>query len=62
MLLLSLPVRASELGNVIGLVSMCGSTLSLYICVQKNCNLVNKTLGRAQDPRANSAWLSKLTE
>ena len=22
----------------------------------------NKTLGRAQDPRANSAWLSKLTE
>ena len=24
-----------------------------------NCN---KTLGRAQDPRANGAWLSKLTE
>ena len=22
----------------------------------------NKTLGRAQDPRANGAWLSKLTE
>ena len=22
----------------------------------------NKTLGRARDPRANSAWLSKLTE
>ena len=25
-------------------------------------NLLNKTLGRAWDPRANSAWLSKLTE
>ena len=25
-------------------------------------NLLNKTLGRARDPRANSAWLSKLTE
>ena len=24
--------------------------------------LDNKTLGRAQDPRANGAWLSKLTE
>ena len=24
--------------------------------------IVNKTLGRAQDPRANGAWLSKLTE
>ena len=23
---------------------------------------VNKTLGRAQDPHANGAWLSKLTE
>ena len=23
---------------------------------------LNKTLGRAQDPRANGAWLSKLTE
>ena len=22
----------------------------------------NKTLGRARDPRANGAWLSKLTE
>ena len=24
--------------------------------------LLNKTLGRAQDPHANGAWLSKLTE
>ena len=23
---------------------------------------LNKTLGRTQDPRANGAWLSKLTE
>ena len=23
---------------------------------------INKTLGRAQDPRANGAWLSKVTE
>ena len=25
-------------------------------------NFINKTLGRARDPRANGAWLSKLTE
>ena len=25
-------------------------------------DMVNKTLGRARDPRANGAWLSKLTE
>ena len=25
-------------------------------------SILNKTLGRAQDPRANGAWLSKLTE
>ena len=24
--------------------------------------MINKTLGRALDPRANSTWLSKLTE
>ena len=24
--------------------------------------LINKTLGRVQEPRANGAWLSKLTE
>ena len=29
-----------------------------YVCKL----LVNKTLGRALDPRANGAWLSKLTE
>ena len=30
--------------------------------VPKLYSLDNKTLGRARDPRANSAWLSKLTE
>ena len=24
--------------------------------------IINKTLGRAQDPRANGSWLSQLTE
>ena len=28
----------------------------------KNKQMNNKTLGRAQDPRASGAWLSKLTE
>ena len=31
-----------------------------FFCVQSA--VVNKTLGRAQDPQANGAWLSKLTE
>ena len=29
---------------------------------QYNNDFLNKTLGRALDPRANGAWLSKLTE
>ena len=36
--------------------------ISISTYNQKNSFLLNKTLGRAQDPRANGAWLSKLTE
>ena len=41
----------------------------IHVCKRKECKvvkkkhlLVNKTLGRARDPRANGAWLNKLTE
>ena len=34
-----------------------------YTCwIVRRWHIPNKTLGRAQDPRANGAWLSKLTE
>ena len=36
------------------------SPMSMSLGTVSNNN--NKTLGRAQDPRANGAWLSKLTE
>ena len=32
------------------------------LCRCMTGTLNNKTLGRARDPRANGAWLSKLTE
>ena len=34
----------------------------IYLCCFGQETIINKTLGRAQDPRANGAWLSKLTE
>ena len=36
--------------------------VSLQECHLEQMAKRNKTLGRAQDPRANGAWLSKLTE
>ena len=30
--------------------------------VKRGITSINKTFGRARDPRANGAWLSKLTE
>ena len=39
-----------------------GCDSELGICFTGVLLLDNKTLGRAQDPRAKGAWLSKLTE
>ena len=38
-------------------------TKNMYHYIKKKEDVgTNKKLGRARDPRANSAWLSKLTE
>ena len=34
----------------------------IFFLLQDKITLMNKTLGRARDPRANGTWLSKLTE
>ena len=44
------------------LLALCNKDLSLQYCHILTNYQTNKTLGRAQDPRANGAWLSKLTE
>ena len=38
-----------------------GTIFLVYVQCQRK-PIQNKTLGRARDPRANGAWLSKLTE
>ena len=43
----------------------CKYSILKYLLVldnQHGYNFINKTLGRALDPRANGTWLSKLTE
>ena len=41
-------------------VDVLASEIKPYVVI--TTTFKNKTLGRAQDPRANGAWLSKLTE
>ena len=55
--------------NATGSRGMCGLYHSKYarhdwkhIQTDGTKRIVNKTLGRALDPHANDAWLSKLTE
>ena len=57
------------INNLLHLVIVKYVDISLVLCISTRLRLVtilsllvNKTLGRALDPRANGTWLSKLTE
>ena len=45
--------------NLVGYIDMQYSLVITFFVLN---DYNNKTLGRARDPRANGAWLSKLTE